>query len=90
MRLGAEGSQFVERRHLSLISGEGGLQPIVCCQSARSGMGLFQAVSLVLFLTVSPGVLAVVFGPGYPECEQGIVQDNNSLFQSSQVARINC
>ena len=38
---GAEGSQFVEGRYLSPIPGEGGLQPIVCCQPARSGEGCF-------------------------------------------------
>ena len=47
VRFGTEESQFVEGRHLSPISGEGGLQPIVCCQPARSGESLF--------LTVSPG-----------------------------------
>ena len=46
---GAEGSQFVEGRHLSPIPGEGGLQPIVCCQPTRSGEGHFLAVSPGLF-----------------------------------------
>ena len=60
---GAEGSQFVEGRHLSPIPGEGGLQPIVCCQPARSGEGHFLAVSPGLFLAVSPGLfLAVLAG----------------------------
>ena len=34
------------RGAISPIPSEGGLQSIVCCQSARSGEGLFQAVSL--------------------------------------------
>ena len=46
---GAEGSQFVKGRHLSPITGEDGLQPIVCCQPARSGEGCFLAVSPGLF-----------------------------------------
>ena len=57
VRSGAEGSQFVEGRHLSPISGEGGLQPIVCCQPARSGEGRFLAVSSGLLLAVSQGLL---------------------------------
>ena len=55
---GAEGSQFVEGRHLSPILGESGLQPIVCCQPARSGEGCFLAVSPGLF---SGCVARVVF-----------------------------
>ena len=43
----------MEGSHLSPIPGEGGLQPIVCYQPARSGEGHFLAVSLGLFLAVS-------------------------------------
>ena len=56
---GAEGSQFVEGRHLSPITGEGGLQPIVCCQPIRSVEGLFLAVSPGFLLAVSPDFLTV-------------------------------
>ena len=62
-RSGAEGSQFVEGRHLSPIPGENGFQPIVYCQLARSGEGCFLAVSPGLFLPVSPGLLLAV-SPG--------------------------
>ena len=64
---GAERSQFVEGRHLSPIPGEGGLQPIMCCQPARSHEGCFLAVSPGLFfwlcrqgyfLAVSPGLFS--------------------------------
>ena len=54
-RSGAEGSQFVEGHHLSPISGEGGLQPIVRGQLARSVEGRFLAVSPGLLLAVSLG-----------------------------------
>ena len=40
---------------LSPIPGEGGLQPIVCCQLARSGEGHFSGCLQVVFLAVSPG-----------------------------------
>ena len=60
VRSGAEGSQFVERRHLSPIPGEGGLQPIECCQPARSVEGRFLAVSPGLLLAVSSGFLTVL------------------------------
>ena len=60
---GAKGSQFVEGRHLSPISGENGLQPIVCCQPARSDEGHFLAVSPELLLAVSPGLFLAV-SPG--------------------------
>ena len=83
---GAEGSQFVEGRHLSPIPGEGGLQTIVCCQPARSGEGCFLAVSPGLFLAVSPGLSSdsVVrnFVSGFGSwlswlCDQGIVQGSD-------------
>ena len=45
IRFGADGNQFAEKRHLSPISYESGLQPVVCCQPARSGEGLFLAMS---------------------------------------------
>ena len=63
IRSGAEGSKFVEGRHLSPISGEGGLQHIVCCQPARSDEGHFLAVSPGLLLAVSPGLFLAV-SPG--------------------------
>ena len=58
IRSGAKGSQFVEGRHLSPTPDEGGLQPIVCCQPARSGKGHFLAVSPGLLLAVSPGLFS--------------------------------
>ena len=55
IKSGAEGNQFVEGRHLSPIPGKSGLQPIVCCQPARSDEGHFLAVLPSLLLAVSPG-----------------------------------
>ena len=55
VRSGAEGSQFVEGRHLSPILGEGDLQPTMCCQPVRSVEGRFLAVLPGLLLAVSPG-----------------------------------
>ena len=80
VRFGVEGSQFVEGCQLSPIPGEGGFQPIVCFQPARSvGEGFFwQYRQVVDFfgcaarfwsLTVSSGiVLLVICVPGYPGC----------------------
>ena len=96
IRSGAEGSQFVEGRHLSPIPSEGGLQPIVCCQPARSGEGHFLAVSLDLLLAVSPGsfsdsvvrYLVSWFWSWLSWlCDQGIVQDSDRLLQSSPAAQ---
>ena len=98
IRSGEEGSQFVEKRHLSPISGEGGLQPIVNCQPARSSKGRFLAVSPGLLLAVSPGVFSgsVIryFVSGLWSwlswlCDQGIVLDSDRLLQSSPAARRN-
>ena len=50
---------------LSPIPGEGGLQPIVCCQPARSSTGCFLAVSPGCFLAVSPGLLLTVSSGGF-------------------------
>ena len=36
MRFGVKENQFVEGRHLSPITGEGGLKPILCFQTAKS------------------------------------------------------
>ena len=73
VRSGAEGSQSVERRHLSPISDEDDLQPIVCCQPARFGGGVFWLCRQVCcwlcrqicFLTVSSGVSLMGSSPGY-------------------------
>ena len=96
IRTGGEGSQFVKGRHLSPIPGECGLQPIVCCQPARSGEGHFLAVSPGLLLAVSPGLFSdsVVryfvswFWSWLPWlCDQGILQDSDRLLQGSPAAR---
>ena len=59
---------------LSPILGEGGLQPIVCCQPARSSTGgfsgcvarwLFWLCRQVCFLAVSPGLLLTVLSGGF-------------------------
>ena len=71
-----EGNQFVEGRHLSPISDEGGFQPIVYSLSARYGARFFVAVCLSfvggcvanLSLTVSSGVPTVIFGSDYLGC----------------------
>ena len=80
VRFGAEGSQFVEGRHLSPISSEGGLQPIVCFQPAISvGEGLvsgsvarWSVFWLCRQVLVSNGIVRSCFssacGPGYPGC----------------------
>ena len=80
IRFGTEGSQFAEGRHLLPTLGEGGLQPIVSFQSARSvGEGsasgsvarwlTFLSVARVWSLTMSSGIiLVVVCVPGYPGC----------------------
>ena len=49
--------------YISLIPDEGGFQPIVCCQPAKSGESLFLAVSPGLFLAVSLGLFLAV-SPG--------------------------
>ena len=99
IRFGAEGNKFVEGRHLSPISGEGDLQSIVRCQSARSGAGLFLAVSpgfvagcVARFVT--DGVVrcsnsGVWFWLSL-RCDQGIALKSNSLFleQSSGSKRL--
>ena len=54
---------------LSPIPGEGGLQPIVCCQPARSSKGGFSGVSPGCFLAVSPGCFLAVS----PGCFSGCV-----------------
>ena len=58
---------------LSPIPGKGGLQPIVCCQPARSGEGCFSGCVArlffwlcrqVVFRAVSPGCF-LAMSPGY-------------------------
>ena len=96
-RSGAEGSQFVEGRHLSPILSESGLQPIVCCQPVRSVEGRFLAMSPGLLLAVLPGFLTVLSGffvSGFWSwlswlCDRGIVPDSDHLLRSSTAARIN-
>ena len=96
IRSGAEESQFVEGRHLSQIPGEGGLQPIVCCQPARSGEGHFLAVSPGLLLAVSPGLFSDSVVRYFVSWfwswlswlgDQGIVQDGDRSLQSSPAAQ---
>ena len=96
IRSGAEGSQFVEGRHLSPISGEGGLQSIVCCQPARSSEGYFLVVSPVLLLAISPGLFSDSVVRNFVSwfrswlswlCDQGKVQDSDHSLQSSPAAR---
>ena len=86
----------MEGRHLSSIPGEGGLQPIVCCQSVRSGEGHFLAESPGLLLAVSPGLLSDSVVRYFVSwfrywlswlCDQGIVQDSGRLLQSSPAAQ---
>ena len=96
IRSGAEGSQFVEGRHLSPIPGEGGLQSIVCCQLARFGEGHFMAVSPGLLLAMSPGLFSDSVIRYFVSwlwswlswlCDQGIFQDSDRLLQSSSENR---
>ena len=96
MRSGEEGSQFGEGRQLSPISSQGGLQPIVCCQSARSGEGRFLTVSPGLLLAVLPDLFSdsVVrwFVSGFWFwlswlCDQGIVQDSDSVAEQSSSSK---
>ena len=96
IRSGAEGSQIVEGRHLLPIPGEGGLQPIVCCQPARSGEGHFLVVYPELFLAVSPGLFFDNVVRNFVSwfrswlswlCDQGIVHDSDRSLQSSSAAQ---
>ena len=76
VRSDAEGSQFMEGRHLSPISGEGASSP--SCAANPPGLvrvvfWLYRLVCCQLcrqicFLTVSSGISLVGFSPGYPGC----------------------
>ena len=67
--LGAKGSQFDERRHLTPINCEGGLGPIVCYKPARSDVGICTVVSLgFCFFCVAIFSLIVACSYGYSGC----------------------
>ena len=74
--------------HLSPISGEGGLQPIVYDQPAGSGEGRFLAVSPGLFSDSVVRYFAYRFWSWLSWlCDQGIVQGRDCLLHSRLATR---
>ena len=85
---GTERSQFVEGRYLSSIPGEGGLQPIVCCQPARSGEGHFLAASPGSFLAVAPDLFLAVSSGSFSGCVAKVVAGCVAKVVAGCVARV--